>query len=721
NGLKELKPTTSSDLIVLPNWPRFVMQGDWWRFPDRLINNTDSTLEGMLSITVKNAMSGEELTAAVVEESQVPFSIGANGSEIRFFHWNIPSDQIGLLSVEVFGSTPAASDGEKRLLPLLSSQVWITESFPVFLKGGESLDKTFALKQGVRPALNKTSFEYTSDPLWLAFQTLPFSSGDEAKNALQYFQIYYINAMALHMLNENPALRPTIKKWLKTDGLRGELMKNEEFKDLDLENTPWLRDALAQKVSREKLAVLLNENQAKMEMDRAVRGLIKHQRSDGAFSWFPGGPASWFITQELLTGYARLHHSAGSPADPGISDVIRKALAYSQEEAIHHFNKYYSGRIKDPRDSSRTISTPLVQFLYLKSLLEPWATEFGEWEGIYALAERDWMKLAPRTQSMLGVVFQIQGNTALAKTVAESLYERTRYENELGRYMPSGHSYHWERLPIGTQTALIELWSRMEEMKEAVAETQQWLLNHRRTNNWGAHATTSRAIESLMFHRKIPDEYSRPDKIRVNQRALPSSGVTPEAGTAYFKESLSLLKGEVSVQIENSGEDMSWGALYHQYFQEIDKVEIDKSTGLPLSIERVWMVEKSTDRGPVLVELKGGESLEVGQTLVGRIILKSDRSIQYVHLSDLRPSTLEPGNQMSGYRYRDGLVYYFSSGDSSTDFFLETLPKGTFVLEYKTTVTYAGEFNAGLIKAQSYFAPEFVTYGKGGGLKVKSQ
>nr|MBS0037855.1 hypothetical protein [Saprospiraceae bacterium] len=110
NGLKELKATTSSDLIVLPNWPRFVMQGDGWRFPVRLINNTDSPLEGMLSITVKNALSGEELTAAVVEESQVPFSIGANGSEIRFFHWNIPSDQIGLLSVEVFGSTPAASD-----------------------------------------------------------------------------------------------------------------------------------------------------------------------------------------------------------------------------------------------------------------------------------------------------------------------------------------------------------------------------------------------------------------------------------------------------------------------------------------------------------------------------------------------------------------------------------------------------------------------------------
>ena len=718
-GITEFETVTHSDFIVLPDWPRFLMQGDRLEFPVRVINNADHSIEGNLRIKISDALDNTDLTLQSVGESEIEFSINPEDTEVLFFDLRLPADRIGLLSIEVSGRTSDYADGEKRLLPLMTSQVFITKSNPLFLERGEHMESTIHLKKGTRPKLNRTTFEYTSDPLWLAFKTLPFTSGERADNAMQYFEMYYTHAFAKHMLAENPILRSTIKKWAETDGLISELMKNEDLKIGQIEDSPWLRDALAQSRSRERLTVLLNENQVDMELSRLERKLQELQLEDGSFSWFPGGPSNWFVTQELLIGYGRLHQAGAATRSGTISSVVRKALAYAENRAKKEFNDRYVEETDKENGDRRLINNFLVQYLYLKTLLEPWATDFEEWDGMYKLAKEDWAKLSPRLQAMLGLVFYHQGDEPLFRTVAESLYERSAYEKNLGRFMPVRYSYTWDRMPLETQSSLVELWSQMEGMEEAVEQTQKWILNHRRTNNWGAGSTTARAIESLLAGRGVAQEYERPDEIRINGQPFPSEHTQPEAGSYYFKESVVVDEDQLKIEVKNHSNSISWGALYHQYFEEISNVEKDTSEKLPISIDRKWMVEEMTDQGPVQRELEEGTILRPGQTLVARIYLKSDRQMQYIHLRDLRPPALEPGNVLSGYRYKDGLLYYLSSRDASTDFYIENLPRGTFVLEYKTTVNYAGRFNSGLIKAQSYFAPEFVTYGSGGGLIIE--
>lgn len=717
-GLAKYELETSSDLIVLPNWPRFLMQGDRMKFPVRLVNNSSNPAQGELEISIHDAISGTDLTDDFAAMSSLEFSIDAERSDIQFFDLRIPADKIGLMSVQVTANTAGLSDGEKRLVPLLTSQVWITQSFPLFLKEGESIEKFIQLPAGQKPHLNKTTFEYTSDPLWLAFQTLPFSKGDRERNALDHFQNYYVNSMAKYLLKENPAIGENIKKWIASGSLDGELMDNEDLKSTDLESTPWLRDALLQSESRKKLAVLLNPNQVNRELDRSMMELVKLQRADGSFSWFPGGPANWFITQNVLTGIARLSYSGALNSTSEMSDLIRNALSYADEEAKLHYSKHFSKAFDNSDKTRRTIDPIVVQYLYVKSLLEPWSTDFEEWDAFYHMAKSDWMKLDMRLQTMLGVVFFINEDEDLATTIGESIKERSRYTDELGRYIPSGGSYQWFQQPLETHAGIIELWSRMKGMDEAIAEVQQWLLNHRRTNNWGANSTTSRVIESLIEGRNELSPFSKSDKITVNGNVLPGENTELEAGTAWFREEIDPGDEGVKLEIQNTGEGMSWGTLYHQYFEEIKDLDIEPSDGLPLQIERQWLVKEMTESGPVLRELKEGENLQVGQTLVGRIVVESDRSMEYIHIKDLRPSSLEPGNVLSGYRYSDGILYYFASGDSSSDFFIQRLPDGLFVLEYETQVAYSGTYNAGLIKAQSYFAPEFVTYGKGSGLEV---
>jgi hypothetical protein len=719
-GIAEFEATTSKDFIVLPNWPRFLMQGDELRFPVRLVNNTDEVQNVNIEFTAKDAITGEEVTSNITSGRTLSVSLEPGRSSTVFFELDIDREMASLLEISVSGRSANVADGERRLIPVLSSDIWITQTYPVFLKPGEKISETFQLEKGLKSQLNITTLEYTSDPFWLALQSLPFASDWSARNALQYFEQYYINAVARHLITKQPDLKTHIENWVKTGQLKSELLRNEDFTIEQLENTPWIRAAMMETESRERLANLMNPNQVSRYLESSVQELRKLQREDGSFSWFPGGPANWFITQRILNGFAALHQSGAGHPGEGSADLVRNALSFADSKAEEHFDKYFKERLKGDSDYPRTIPPVVVQYLYVKSQLEPWAVDMDHWKNFYNFAKEDWPKLNVQLQANLGVVFQVHGDEALAKTVAESLLERSRYEDQLGRWLEGQWSYYWYRQPIESHTGLIELLRRVGGFDTEIQEVRQWLLNQRRTNNWGTNSASSSVIQSLLTGRESTEMRTHTDEILVNGEKRPLAETDIQSGTGWFREQLYEVEDEVELEIENTGTEISWGAIYHQYFQDIKKVKTEEVAGLPLTLERQWMIREHTDRGPVLKSLEDGQQLERGQKLVGRIVLSSDRDMEYVHIRDIRPSALEPGNVLSGYRFADGLSFYFSSGDSATNFFIERLPRGRFVLEYTTTVAYSGKFNAGLIQAQSYFAPEFtVYYGEGDELIVK--
>ncbi|TVR82446.1 MAG: hypothetical protein EA409_05250 [Saprospirales bacterium] len=722
NGKATFEAVTTSDLIVMPNWPRFLMGGDEIMFPVRVVNTTDEAISGRLEMSIVNAVTGRELTSLLLTHEVMDFSLDGRDSDVIYFDLKVDNDAIGLLEIEVIGRVEGGYDGEKKLLSVLTSDIWLTQSHPVFLMPGQKISNEYSLEKGSRPHQNKTKFEYTSDPLWLAIRSLPYSSGENARNTLQFFQVFFKNSMATHIVDLIPDVKIHLENWKADGDLQSELLRNPDLKETDMENNPWLRDAIRQSTNRQQLLELLNPNQVRMEKNRAVRELQKMQREDGSFSWQPGGPSNWFITNEILTGFARLHHVGIDISNPEIANMIRNAMNYSKEEAIRLYRRQFANDASLNDRQTPILGSSLLHFLYINALLQPWATDFDEWEEIFSLAKRDWPKLSPQLQSMAGIVFSIHGDNQMAKTVAESLLENSRYEDNLGRFLIMDRSYIWHMRPIETHVSFVQLLTKVDGFEKEISQINQWLLNHRRVNDWGPTAATSRMIESLLqsfIENRSPSEMrTQIDRISVNGVELPSRESNIQSGTAWFVEEIKGHGGELRLDIENTGSEISWGALYHQYFQDISKVEMIQDEGLPITIERKWMVEEIGPTGRVLKNLSEGEMLRVGQTLVARIILTSDRPMEYIHLRDIRPSALEPGNVLSGYRFREGMLYYFTSGDSSTDFFIERLPRGSFVLEYRTTVAYSGNFNAGIIKAQSYFAPEFVSYGKGGGIKV---
>jgi uncharacterized protein YfaS (alpha-2-macroglobulin family) len=196
-----------------------------------------------------------------------------------------------------------------------------------------------------------------------------------------------------------------------------------------------------------------------------------------------------------------------------------------------------------------------------------------------------------------------------------------------------------------------------------------------------------------------------------------SSATSPaEAGTGYFKETIpgTDIKpdmGNISVNLSGQSgtgsSSTSWGAVYWQYFEDMDKVT---RAGTPVQITKQLFVERNTDRGPVREPVKEGSTLRIGDKVKVRIEIVSDRNMEYVHLKDTRASCLEPVNVLSMYKYQGGLSYYESTRDANTNFFISYLPRGTYVFEYPLVVSHAGTFTNGLAQLQCMYAPEFTSH-----------
>jgi hypothetical protein len=300
-----------------------------------------------------------------------------------------------------------------------------------------------------------------------------------------------------------------------------------------------------------------------------------------------------------------------------------------------------------------------------------------------------------------------------------SLKERATLKEELGMYWPVSWGFYWYQLPIETQALMVEVFSEVANDAKSVEELRIWLLKNKQTNRWESTKATAEAVYALLLN---GDNWLDNTKaVQVSLSGKPLKVNEYEAGTGYFKQTWG--GGEVKkswgdIKVENPNSNIVWGAAYWQYFEDLDKVRAhhaDKSS--PLSISRQLFLEENTPTGPVLKPVADGQALKRGDRLKVRIEIKADRAMEFVHLKDMRAAGLEPVNVISAYRWQGGLGYYESTKDLATHFFVDYLPRGTFVFEYPLVVSLRGNMGNGISSIQCMYAPEFSSHSKG--LRVK--
>ncbi len=767
SGYSEKTVVTQKPLMVQPNAPRFMREGDHMEFSAKIVNLSDSTLTGTTTLELldaatnqpidnwfKNASPSQSFTVAAGQSAAVKFSM-----EIPF---NFNSAMTYRIIAKSSNNSPLGdgggfSDGEEMSLPILTNRMLVTESMPINLRGEKSKNFKFEklLKasptgrglEGATLSHHALTVEYTSNPVWYAVQALPYLMEYPYECAEQTFNRYYANTLATHISNSIPKLKAVFEKWASplqgaggdTAALMSNLQKNEELKSVLLQETPWVMAAQNEAQQKKNIALLFDMMKMSSETNKAIAKLKEMQSPNGGFVWFKGGQDDRYITQYIITGIGhlkKLNALSGNESDQlkDIMGIVKKALPYLDKK----IKEEYDNLIKYKADLKKNnLSYTATQYLYMRSFFKETTIPAASQKAFtYYLqqSKKYWLSNSKYMQAMIALTLNRNNDLQTATAIIKSLRENSISNEELGMYWKEWNTggYYWHQAPIESQSLMIEAFTEIDKNQHTIDDLKTWLLKQKQTQNWKTTKATAEACYALLLGPPTPQRgdlgssFLNQEKdvtITLGNITVNSNDEKTEAGTGYFKKRIegkdvNPNMGNIEVSAKSAdtkslplgGGGASWGSVYWQYFEDLDKIT---PSATPLKLVKKLFVEKNTDKGPALEAIEDGATLKVGDRVKVRIELRVGRDMEYVHMKDMRAACMEPVNVISEYKYQGGLGYYESTKDASTNFFFGWLNKGSYVFEYSLFVTHTGEFSNGITSIQCMYAPEFTSHSEG--------
>ncbi len=732
---------TQKEIQITPNAPRFLRQGDTFTFPAKFSNLTDHATSGTAQLFLLDAATGQDITGQMLKgPAQQTVSAGAHQSVALDWGISLPADfvsvavtyrvvaQVGVKNgvKEKKGKwkqqSATFSDGEENTLPVLPNRLLITESLPLPVVGPGTHAFELAKLTGPGSSMRRNyslTLEMTANPAWYAVQSLPYLMEYPYECSEQVFSRLYANLLAAQILKSNPRFKTILAEWTRLaqsgtaaqkNGLASKLAQNQELKNLLLQETSWVRDAQGETERLARLSTLFDETRLRGETAGALAKLQRMQLPGGGFPWFERMPDDRYITQLIVAGFGKLKKLGALDADQDATarGILQNALRYLDAATARDFAALRQQ--KGVKLADNHLGDLQIQALYARSFW-PRQPEAAVAKPAYVYyreqAAKYWPSQTRCLQAQTALALFRAGKSApAAQDILRALAENALHSPELGMYWKEVRGgYYWREAPTETQATLIEAFDEVKNDQKSVDEMKLWLLRQKQTHHWESTRATADACYALLL--RGSDWLAAPQPLQISVGGEKIQPEAAQAGTGYFKTSwpaaeVKPAQGRVVVAKSDAG--VAWGALYWQYFEDIDKVTPAVTA---LGLERQLYRETRTAGGPVLEKMTAATPLKVGDVLVVRLVLRTDRELEYVHLKDQRAAGLEPIAQISGYRYQNGLGYYESPRDAATNFFLGALPRGTHVFEYRLRASQAGDFSGGLSQAQCLYAPEF--------------
>ncbi|MBL9137904.1 MAG: hypothetical protein JNK85_18710 [Verrucomicrobiales bacterium] len=725
-GLLEGHTVTARDLMVQPNPPRFLREGDEVEFTAKIVNASSARLAGQARMQLRFAADDRDANS-LLRNSPPTVAFDVPAKESRVVRWSLTvPDGCGFLVFKVTAESDRFSDGEEGWLPVVSRRVFLTESLPLAIRGPgiadfnfEALEKAATSRSLVHEGL---TLQVASNPAWYAVLALPYLMEYPHECAEQVFNRFYANALAGLLTRQDPRLEALFARWRGTEALQSPLEKNSELKSIAIEATPWLRQAKSETEARRNLAVLFDQNRLASEAGRATQQLRDLQTPEGGWPWFAGGRTDPSITLYIVAGLGRMRTLRLEVP----MDLSQRAITHLDQE-MHR--RWVDAREVNGADAPR-LSPWIALYLYARSFFlpdvavaPPHRESFEQWVN---QAQRHWVRLDHRqSQGHLALALHRLGkdgspSRTAAAAILASLKERSVHTAELGMHWRDDElSASWFRAPIETQALMIEAFAEVGSDPAAVEELKVWLLKQKQARDWKTTKATADAVYALL--RQGTDLLANRALVRISaggrdftppsdapRAATPTAPPNPttEPGTGFYEVRIpaSEIRSQLAtLRLSKAEPGIAWGGAHWQYFETIENVRPARAT--PLTVTKGLFVRSNSPTGRKLTPLEG--AAKVGDELVVRMELRVDRDLEYVHLRDSRGSGTEPVNVLSGYRFQDGLAYYESTRDVASHFFISYLAKGTYVFEYSVRVQLRGHFATGPAEAQCLYAPEF--------------
>jgi uncharacterized protein YfaS (alpha-2-macroglobulin family) len=724
SGIIYNETVTQKDLMIVPNPPRFLREGDEIHFTAKVSNLSDHSLSGSATLQLFDAFTMKSIDGLFENTDNVnSFSVEKEMSEGLSWRLKVPLGKADEIVYRVIAKSGKFSDGEENALPVLLNRMLVTETLPLPVMGMQT--KTFILDK----LMNNTSstlqnynltLEFTANPAWYAIQALPYMMEFPYECSEQIFNRFYANSIATHIVNSSPKKKAVFDNWkeIDKDALLSNLEKNQELKYALLEETPWVLDAQDESERKRRVGLLFDLNRMANELERAERQLQDNQYSNGGWPWFPGLPENRFITQYIVVGMGHLERL-------GIKDIrensntwnmLTKAVLYTD---VRMYEDYERLKKSGANMKKKHIGYIQAQYLYGRSYYldipvdekHTEAFEYWKWQ-----AQTYWLSNNKYMQGMIALALYRLYDAQTAKDIIKSIIENAVFNDEMGMYFKEEWGWWWYQAPIETQALLIEAVDEISKDRESVDLMKVWLLKQKQVQDWKTTKANAEACYALLLRGTDWLADTKLTDINIGGQLIDlynNPEIRIEAGTGYFKTTWSgdEIKPEMGeVTVTNNNEVVAWGSLYWQYYEQLDKITPSET---PLKIKKQLFLELDSETGKKITPVTDDTKLKPGDLIKVRIEIRVDRLMEFVHLKDMRASGLEPINVLSTHKYQDGLYYYENTRDAATNFFMDWLPKGTYVFEYPLRVTHKGDFSNGITTMQCMYAPEFASHSEG--------
>ena len=644
NGLLVDEAVAQKTVMVQPNMPRFLREGDKATIVVKLFNTSDKKVSGNARMQILDPETNK-----VVWQKTQNYQIDAEGSATISF--DVQGLKEGVYINKVVAAGNGYSDGEQHYLPVLSNRELVVNTLPITLhqKGEQSFDlsKLFLNKDGKQAKGTeeaKVTIEYTNNPSWLMVKALPAISNPDEEDAISLMSAIYANTITTH-----------IQKTLSLD----------------------------------------NHSQESIRLQNQVEKLKKLQNADGSFSWWKGMKGSRYMTTSVAEMMVRLNAIAG----------VQKSTARMLTSAIDYLSWQTAQEVKEMKKQEEkkqkvSPSEQALHYLYILSMDGRKMKQNLEADKAYLLEKMSKMTgdftIYGKARAAVVLAKNSQLNAAYREKAGEylqSVNEYAVYREEMGRYYDTRKAlYSWRNYKIPTQVSVIEALQMLKPNdKQTIEELQRWLLMSKRTQVWDTPVNTVDAVYAFMKGNE--SNWSRKAEnavLKLDGKQLPMPQDSTTLG--YVKTEKTGKASKLS--IDKKSDYTSWGAVYAEFKQPISEIGSMESG---IKVRRVIVPAES--------EGKGKAQAKVGEKVKVTLIITADRDYDFVQITDKRAACLEPANQLSGYQW--GMGCYVSPRDHATNFYFDRLSKGKHVVEMEYYVDRKGDYQSGTCTVQCTYSPEF--------------
>lgn len=718
----EKSVVTQKEFSITPNYPRFLREGDELNLQSKLSSLVNQKLNGVAQLQILDTFTNEDisekfginqLTAVAGFNKEQSFLLSENGNSVVNWKLKVPND-VSSIIIKIVAKAGNFSDGEQKAIAVLPNRMLVTDALPIFVKEGQT--KTFTL-ENLKNSNSKTltnvsnTLELTTNPIWEIMFALPSLKNDTNNSADVIFNKWFADVLASEIFKANPKLKTVFDEYQSKGLLTSNLEKNQELKQLLLEETPWVLESKNETEQMEKLARLFDANTMRNSIQNDWSELQKLQNPDGGFSWYAGYPSSYYNSLYILKNLGKINEwLKGNVADYQSSEqkeMLTKLVFYVDNEV----NKYWK------TDKDNVWNNFVIDYLDTRNY---WEKEYplknkGATLKSLVTSKAKTAKITDFTFFGLhrsALLFNNYGLKDVSKKLMTYLKETSTNTDTQGVYWKQNlNDWGWYSSKTVNHAGALEAFNKLTPTDETfIEEMKIWLVTQKEVSSWGSSRGTAEVIFTILNSGKSWTS-AESDKAEITWGG---KALNPQTqATGYVKQAITsdnLDKNLATVSIKKDSPGIVQGGLFWQYYEDLDKI---KSSETYISITKELYKKVKTENGEQLIKINENSPLKVGDKVTVRMILNTDRNMEFIHLKDMRAAGFEPLDVISGYEWKNNLGYYQSTKDASTNFYIEYMPKGKYVFEYDYVANASGKFSNGITTLQNYYAPQMNAHTQG--------